>query len=104
MPHSVSPKREPSTEAMDIEIPDAESIPAIESEESQGAEDVDQEMTMADPGVQGEAVADSKVKQEVNLGDLLFSDDDMESDEEFPSSKVEAAKISSSPEAPASPM
>lgn len=87
---------------MDTEIPDAEPVPSSESDES--PEDVDQEMTMADPGVQGEDVADSNIKIELNLGNLLFSDDDMESDEEFPSSKGVGVKISSSPEAPASPM
>lgn len=107
MPHSVSPKEDPKSDAMDIDIPDAEPGSTAEEDESKSAEDADQDMTMADPGVQGEAVPAEKT--EVNLGDFLFSDDDLGSDEEFPeSSKAQDKNApSSSPpeeEAPTSPM
>lgn len=98
MPHSISPKKEPKSEDMDTEIPDAQLPPATEGEENQ---DEDQDMTMADPGVQGDPVP--TIKNEVNLSEFLF--DDMESDEEFPeSSKAQDAKPSSPLEAPTSPM
>ena len=55
---------------------------------------------MADPGVQGDAIAAPEVKQEVNLEDPFA---DMESDEEFTSSNQAGVKLSSSPKAPSPP-
>lgn len=103
MPHSVSPEaQEPDSEAVDM-IADVRADPGDPATERQ---DEDQDMTMAEADVQGEDVTQStdsneQEKQEVKLEDLFA---DVESDEEFPSSNVQDLKMSSSPEAPASPM
>lgn len=72
---------------------------------SQSNNAVDQDMTMADLGAVDDIASDVKVElqPEVKLVDL-FADDD--SDDEFPSSNIKSQdlKISSSPEAPPSPV
>jgi DNA primase small subunit len=70
-------------------------------------EDQDDEMAMVETefesgaAVEDPAAAKAPEKQEVKLEDLFA---DVESDEEFPSSNAQDMKMSSSPEAPASPM
>ena len=100
MPHSVSPEaQEPDAEPMATDV-------EASQDASEHEEDEDHDMAMiATRDEATEAVADSAPaaaveKQEVNLEDL-FAD---ESDEEFPSSNAQDIKMSSSPEAPASPM
>lgn len=76
---------------------------------SQESDTVDQDMTMADVGVEGDKIPDIKaeIKSEVKLEDLFA---DMDSDEEFPSSTgngdgmSQDLKASSSPEVPSSPV
>lgn len=103
MPHSVSPEEQvPDSEAVDT-IADDGANPGVPVAERQ---DEDQDMTMAEVDVQGEQVtqasnSNEQVKQEVKLEDLFA---DIESDEEFPSSNAQDLKMSSSPEAPASPL
>jgi DNA primase small subunit len=74
---------------------------AAEGADYSDSQDVEQDMTMADAGVQGQTIPAPEIKQEIKLEDLFA---DIESDEEFPSSNARDIKISSSPEAPASPM
>jgi DNA primase small subunit len=102
MPHSVSPEaQEPEAEqmAMDVE-------PSQDASE-QDEEDQDNDMAMVEtsdeaaPAVGNSATVEASEKQEVKLEDLFA---DVESDEEFPSSNAQDIKMSSSPEAPASPM
>lgn len=118
MPHSVSPE-EISTPDQDTLIEDTETNDgetqtagdpitadtAVDNGDSQFSETMDQDMTMADAGVEGEAVPEVAVKVEekleVKLEDLFA---DMESDEEFPSSNIQDMKVSSSPETPSSPV
>jgi DNA primase small subunit len=101
MPHSVSPEaQEPDTEMMETDV---EASDASEHDE----EDQDHEMAMIETSDQPAAVVGDSApvaaveKQEVKLEDLFA---DVESDEEFPSSNAQDIKMSSSPEAPASPM
>jgi DNA primase small subunit len=102
MPHSVSPEaQEPDVEPMvtDVEV--------NEDASEHGEEDQDHEMAMIETSgepadvVEDSAPAAAIEKQEVKLEDLFA---DVESDEEFPSSNAKDIKMSSSPEAPASPM
>jgi DNA primase small subunit len=101
MPHSVSPEaQEPDAEAM-----------AMDGEASDDAsmydDDKDNEMAMVETDIESKAAVEDPAaakapeKQEVKLEDLFA---DVESDEEFPSSNAPDIKMSSSPEAPASPM
>jgi DNA primase small subunit len=118
MPHSVTPE-EASAPDQDTLIANAEpnngetktaedmltADIAINNEDSQFSEAMDQDMTMADAGVEGEeipkVVVKAEEKPEVKLEDLFA---DMESDEEFPSSNIKDIKVSSSPEPPSSPV
>ena len=117
MPHSVSPE-ETAPPDQDIVIADAETNngdtqttesstadTATKNGDSQLSEAMDQDMTMADAGVEGEEIprvaGEVEAKPEVKLEDLFA---DMESDEEFPSSNIKDIKVSSSPEAPSSPV
>lgn len=118
MPHSVLPE-DASTPDQDTFIADAETNPgesqttegiltadtAAVNEDSQASDAMDQDMTMVDAGVEGEEIPQVAVKAEekpeVKLEDLFA---DMESDEEFPSSDIKNAKVSTSPEAPSSPV
>jgi DNA primase small subunit len=113
MPHSVSPE-DPESPVKDviIEEPKAENVETQQSEgtavansmdpirESQTSDDLD--MTMAGVGAVEEMVpVKAECLAEVKLEDLFA---DMDSDEEFPSSTGQDGKISSSPDAPASPV
>lgn len=97
MPHSVSP--EPTPDSAHTEAMETGEIVAGQ-DPSQDSEDRDMTMVEADADIEGdEQVA---VKSEVKLEELFA---DVESDEEFPSSTVhDNTKVSSSPEAPASPL
>jgi len=115
MPHSVS-REESSTphQAMDAKVengngetPTTEGTAVadtnVQNRDSQ--ETVGQEMTMADVGIEEQDILAISVKEEVKLEvklEDLFAD--MESDEEFPSSAGIDVKVSSSPDAPASPL
>lgn len=112
MPHSVSPDQD--TLIADVETDSGETQTtestvatnaAMNNGDSQASEGMDQDMTMADAGVEGETVpevvAKREEKPEVKLEDLFA---DIESDEEFPSSNTRNLKDSSSPEAPSSPV
>jgi len=116
MPHSVSPaKTSPNEEDTMITEAETDNGETQTSEktmtayteavngESQNSNVVDQDMTMADVGVEGEDLPQVKeeIKSEVRLEDLFA---DLDSDEEFPSSNGPDIKISSSPEAPSSPV
>jgi DNA primase small subunit len=122
MPHSLSPEDSsfapaaddtPAAhpEAQNDETQTTENTPApvtvTSNADSQISDAVDQDMTMADAGVEGEEVepgveVEAETKPEVKLEDLFA---DMESDEEFPSSNARDVKLSSSPpEAPSSPV
>jgi DNA primase small subunit len=113
MPHSVSPEDPPS--------PDQDAIveePKTDYVETQGSEGTavadsigpigesqasdDQDMTMADADVEEEKTpVKAEPAADIKLEDLFA---DMDSDDEFPSSTDQDMKISSSPEAPASPV
>lgn len=113
MPHSVSPEDPASPDqGPNIEEPKRENVETQESEgtavadslglieESQNSED--QDMTMCDvAAVEEQLSVKVETTAEVKLEDLFA---DMDSDEEFPSSTGQNVKISSSPEAPASPV
>lgn len=116
MPHSISPE-DPLTHDQDTMIGDAETD-TVETQTTdntavgdgsngitQEDDAEDQDMTMADADDHEdqipEAVVKTEIKTEVKLEDLFA---DMESDEEFPSSNGQDVKVSSSPEAPASPV
>jgi DNA primase small subunit len=64
---------------------------------------VDEDITMAEPNALPSASdgANGEEKKEVKLEDLFA---DVESDDEFPSSRPQENKLSSSPEFPSSPM
>lgn len=118
MPHSVTPEE---TSALDQDTITANAEPnnsgtqttedtltadtAINNGDSQFSGAMDQDVTMADAGVEGEevpkVVVKAEEKPEVKLEDLFA---DMESDEEFPSSNIKDIKVSSSPELPSSPV
>jgi hypothetical protein len=102
MPHSVSPEaQEPDAEPM------ATDVEANQDASEHEEEDEDHDMAMIETGDEATAAvgysapAAAVEKQEVKLEDLFA---DVESDEEFPSSNAQGIKMSSSPEAPASPM
>jgi DNA primase small subunit len=117
MPHSISPDESkiPDQDAMletetdngDTQTSDGTMIADSEAQniESQTSDAVDQDMAMADVGVQGAQVPEVTVKieiqSEVKLEDLFA---DVDSDDEFPSSTGRNIKTSSSPEAPSSPV
>jgi DNA primase small subunit len=113
MPHSL-PHEDKVTSDQDTWIEDGETQTAdgivtadsvLNNGESQFSDIMDQDLTMADAGVEGERVpevaAKIEEKPEVKLEDLFA---DMESDEEIPSSIIQGANLSSSPEAPSSPV
>ena len=118
MPHSVS-QEDTSTPGQDTIVADVETNngetqttedtmtadAATSNGDSQASDAMDQDMTMADAGVEGDEILQVAVKAEekpeVKLEDLFA---DMESDEEFPSSNIKDIKVSSSPEAPPSPV
>jgi DNA primase small subunit len=114
MPHSVSPEGT-STPEIDTIIEDAETdtgdtqttgtltADAVTNNgDTQLSEVMDEDLTMAEAGVEGdEILVKVEEKPEVKLEDLFA---DMESDEEFPSSNIKDIKVPSSPEAPSSPV
>lgn len=108
MPHSLSPEKSGSTDqdamATDTEKSVGEVQPTVAAAttdtqtldgDSQNSENTDQDTTMVDN--EASAVV---VKDEVRLEDLFA---DIDSDEEFPSSTGNM-KVTSSPQAPESPM
>ncbi|KAF4629008.1 hypothetical protein G7Y89_g9141 [Cudoniella acicularis] len=110
MPHSISPEAKLSAQdettiaegAADGETQSSENTLVADSP----TDDVmEQDMTMEDVGMQGEAAPTAPVKTEthaeVKLEDLFA---DVESDEEFPSSNGQNIEISGSLEAPSSPV
>jgi len=113
MPHSVSPEDPASpdqgaaieeTRIDDVETQESEGTAVADSVGPLGESQVsdDQDMTMADAGaVEETRPVKVETATEVKLEDLFA---DMDSDEEFPSSTVQDVKISSSPDAPASPV
>jgi DNA primase small subunit len=90
MPHSEPLDSQSSTALMDEAM--AEPTPIANGESQSAVSDI----TMADT----EAPTAPEVKKEVNLDDLFA---DVESDDEFPSSRGQDTPVSSSPEAPPSP-
>ena len=114
MPHSISGE-DPESPAQDptLEEPKPNNVETQGTEgtlvadsvgpigESQNSED--QDMTMADAAPEEEktSVKTEEVISAVKLEDMFA---DMDSDEEFPSSTGLDVKVSSSPEAPASPV
>ncbi len=119
MPHSVTPEglSPAAQENEDVEMKmedgaEENGLDGLAQHEDADVDDEEEnEITMGETGIQGEAVvptpAVDDIKQEVKLEDL-FADED--SDEEFPSSSNnnlsngQNGKLPSSPEAPASPM
>ena len=113
MPHSLPPEdttaegvpiTEPSNGNTQVTEETLKLDTAMQNGDSQISDTMDEDLTMADAGVEGEtvpAVVAKEEKAEVKLEDLFA---DMESDEEFPSSNVRDTKVSSSPEAPLSPV
>jgi DNA primase small subunit len=113
MPHSVSPEDPASPDqgaiveearTDNVETQDSEGTAVADNMgpigDSQTSEDPD--MTMADAGaIEEKITVKVETATEVKLEDLFA---DMDSDEEFPSSTGQDIKISSSPEAPASPV
>lgn len=101
MPHSVSPEaQELDAEAMATDVEASNDAPMRDGDE-------DDEMAMVETKIEAGAAIEDRTaaiapeKQDVKLEDLFA---DVESDEEFPSSNAQDLKMSSSPEAPASPM
>jgi len=118
MPHSISPEDLPAPGqdqmTAEAETHDGEDLTAADTVTgepetnhgiSQDDDAADQDMTMANVGIEGDNVPDIKTesKSEVKLEDLFA---DIDSDEEFGSAKVKSQDIkpSSSPEAPSSPV
>lgn len=112
MPHSVTPEQH-SIQSSQGNMSDTEENGDDAQILSQEAEDPsantqaaelndDEDITMADAGVQGEAIPKPAAKPEVKLEDLFA--DDFDSDDEFPSTNPKEEKVSSSPEAPQSPV
>jgi DNA primase small subunit len=102
MPHS-EPESEVADDKMDIQLEvDMEGSPAGNSDTQSTAED-DVPMTDASQGQPDGKEQDKKDVKDVKLEDLF---DDMDSDDEFPSSKEPANQTtqSSSPDVPSSPM
>lgn len=93
MPHSISPETDNQNPTVEETMADA----PTRTDESQ---DIDNDITMAETDALSVPVKEEDQK-DVKL-DELFAD--VDSDDEFPSSRPGENKFSSSPEAPASPM
>ncbi|KAL7619582.1 p48 polypeptide of DNA primase [Parahypoxylon ruwenzoriense] len=93
MPHSVSPETDSHNNATEETMTDA---PAQNGDN----QDTDKDITMAETSAVPAATSEED-KKEVKLEELFA---DVDSDDEFPSSRQEGAKFSSSPAMPASPM
>jgi DNA primase small subunit len=115
MPHSETPEEDavpmetvPQAQDNGGETQMTEGTLMAESEgqngDSQATDSPELDMTMADIGIES-AVQDVQIKEDTKL-DIKLEDlfADMDSDDEFPSSAAPDVKISSSPEAPESPM
>lgn len=114
MPHSISgedpesPAQDPNLEERkpnNVETQGTEGTLVADSVgpigESQNSEDQDMTMVDAAPEEEKTSVKTEEVISAVKLEDMFA---DMDSDEEFPSSTGLDVKVSSSPEAPASPV
>lgn len=97
MPHSVASEMSP----IEIDMMAEEAEPMKLENQNQDTSENEQDMTIAEPGIEGAETEQPDIKQDVKLEDLFA---DVESDEEFPSSNVQDDKIPSSPEVPTSPM
>ncbi|RYO88305.1 hypothetical protein DL762_003802 [Monosporascus cannonballus] len=97
MPHSVTPHSESPPNSAEQTMAEARTTNA-QNGDSQNT-DEERDITMAEPDALP-AAAEPEDKQEVKLEDLFA---DVDSDEEFPSSRVEDNKLPSSPVAPSSP-
>ncbi|KAH8590800.1 hypothetical protein B0O99DRAFT_691115 [Bisporella sp. PMI_857] len=77
--------------------------PETETEDAQKPADGDNDITMADIGVEGDGLPQVKTEPqaELKLEDIFA---DIDSDDEFPSSNAQNIKVSSSPEASSSPI
>lgn len=97
MPHSITPEAGTPPAGTEETMTDA----TVQNGDSQASNDHD--ITMAEPQALANArsTEDDASKKEVKLEDLFA---DVESDEEFPSSRPQENKLSSSPETPSSPM
>lgn len=97
MPHSITPDSKTPPAGTEETMTDA----TMQNGDSQASNDAD--ITMDEPhalpSVPSGQTEDEK--KEVKLEDLFA---DVESDDEFPSSRPAENKVSSSPEAPSSPM
>lgn len=98
MPHSVSPEKESPPAGIEEAMADT----TIQNGASQTSNDDDDDITMAEPDALSSATngASAEEKSEVKLEDLFA---DVESDDEFPSSRPQEIKMSSSPEEDSSP-
>ncbi|KAI8964216.1 prim-pol domain-containing protein [Daldinia sp. FL1419] len=93
MPHSISPRTDNQNTAAEETMADA----PTRNDESQ---DVDNDITMAETNALPGPIKDEE-KKDAKLEELFA---DVDSDEEFPSSRPGKTEFSSSPAAPASPM
>ena len=108
MPHSVE-SEDVSSLNEDVLIVGTDNVESpsnnieVEAGHTQESNEADNDITMADVGVEGAEL--SQVKKEpqsdFKLEDMFA---DIDSDEEFASSTGQKLKVESSPEAPASPM
>ena len=111
MPHSVSPEDSsiPDQDAMNAEADTVNGeVGTIESalvanpgSSNENSQESDMTMGEVDQEKEAKVAVKEEFKPEVKLEDLFA---DIESDEEFPSSTGQGIKVSSSPQAPASPM
>ncbi|RYP49437.1 hypothetical protein DL768_004847 [Monosporascus sp. mg162] len=97
MPHSVTPDSESSPKPAEHTMAEAQTTDAQDGDSQSTVQGND--ITMAEPDALP-AAAEGEDKQGVKLEDLFA---DVDSDEEFPSSRVEESKLSSSPITPSSP-
>ncbi|KAK6071565.1 eukaryotic and archaeal DNA primase small subunit [Seiridium cupressi] len=97
MPHSVSAESNTPPAGAEQTMSDA----TLQNGDSQAS--LDEDITMAEPDALPSASNGTNVQQkkEVKLEDLFA---DVESDDEFPSSRPQENKLSSSPESPSSPI
>lgn len=91
MPHSISAENSPP------QLEDATGL----GEASQDGNDADQDLKMADAEGEDQSNPETNIKPEVKLEDLFA---DVDSDDEFSSSKKEAVEAPSSPQGPLSPV
>ncbi|RYP79012.1 hypothetical protein DL770_006757 [Monosporascus sp. CRB-9-2] len=97
MPHSVTPDSESPPNPAEQTMAESQSTNTLNGDSQ--STDQGNDITMAEPDALPVA-AEGEDRQEVKLEDLFA---DVDSDEEFPSSRVEESKLPSSPVAPSSP-